>query len=290
MAAAPAEAAFPGHNGHLAFGLGSFFESTGPPFTSTEERAIQDSSGRTLRGCVRKTDQPDQGDCSIYYSSPAYSPDGARVVFDADRALGLMDADGKNFRLLSVGGEKADNPAFSPSGTQVVFARYPSNATAARSDLYVMRPSTGHMRRLTYHGGFAPVWSSRGTIAFTRAHNVYVVRSDGHGLRRITYRRGNSPAWSPHGTKLVFVRDGRLYIVGVDGRRLHVVGAGGAGTYPKPDTTAWSPDGRKLAFDSAESGISVIGTDGRGLHQVREDGSGAEGGFAYFQPDWQPVR
>ncbi len=286
-----AEAAFPGHNGSLAFARHSVSDQGASSSTDSTDDSIQDSSGRTLRGCSREPGRPDVGDCSVNYSDPAYSPGGSEIVFGGGSAFGLMDSAGGHFRKLSTGAGVSGSPAFSPHATQIVFTRYSSGQSSARADLYVMRVSTGHTRRLTQRGGDQPVWSSKGEIAFRRGRDLFVVNPSGRGLRRVTYRGGFSPAWSPYATKLLFVRGSLLYTVSADGRGLGQV----PGSYPSPSATAWSPDGQRIAFESGGSGLYTARADGRGCCKsgpFEEDTDAfSENGsiqIRYSAPDWQP--
>ncbi len=59
--------------------------------------------------------------------NPAFSPDGKSIVFvhskDGNVNIGMVDADGKNFRAVTsfVNGEQAFTPAWSPDGSHLVF-------------------------------------------------------------------------------------------------------------------------------------------------------------------------
>ncbi len=59
-----------------------------------------------------------------------------------------------------------------------------------------------------------------------------------------------SPRWSPDGTKIVFIREGDLYIMGADGSNplLIVAGGGSAFAVNSIKTPNWSPDGKFLFY------------------------------------------
>lgn len=295
-----AQAAFPGRNGRIAFGAGaSSGDAFTPPSSSRSlDTALPSGHGRhTLRGCTTVEGQPDRGDCSIDYDSPAWSPRGGALAFDAGTRLALIRGDGSGFRLLPRQTVDDGEPAWSPDGRQLVFS--------GAGDLYVMTLNTGSVRRLTFKGGRSPAWSERGRIAFVRgarkaepgfrpgAGDVYTVRASGRGLRRVTYHRGDDPAWSPHGSKLAFVRQRRfssfrLYVVRASGRGLKRIPTGqGADSPEKP---AWSPDGRWMAYESFDSGVWAQRFDGTGTRQVAAGAVSAESSVSAFAPDWQPLR
>lgn len=302
VAGAPAaQAAFPGANGQLAFESYSSSHNEGAQ-TDTSVVSIDVASPggggrRSLRTCMRATGIPDQGDCSIEYGSPAWSPRGSTLAFDAGARLGVMRGDGTGFYLLAQQTASDGEPAWSPNGTQLVFSG--AVAGEAQSDLYVLDLASGRSTRLTFRGGRSPAWSSSGRIAFTRGGradrsgtgDVYTVRPDGGGLRRITHLGGSDPAWSPYATKLAFIRKPprgavRLYVAGADGRGLRRLTTHGA---DDPGEPSWSPDGKQIAYTSFEGVVSVQRLDGTGLREVARGSYSSQGSVGGGSPDWQPV-
>lgn len=320
---AGAGAAFPGANGLLAY---SAFSSQVSELELTETviRSVDvvSSSGRgrhSLRACTQVLGEggaplePDRGDCSIEYRSPAWSPNGKRLAFDAGTRLAVMRSDGTDLRLLAQQSADDGEPAWSPDGRQLVFSGARGPDADSGTDLYILDLPSGARRQLTFRGGrdHSPAWSSRGRIAFTRggqplfpgldntfrpgSGNIYTVRPDARGLRQLTYRNGSAPAWSPHASKLIFVR-GRLehaafwryglFMVRADGTGLRRVTASNS-LYS--DDPSWSPDGKLIAFHRLDLGVWVQRIDGRGLRQVATRGIGATYNFDAVEPDWQPL-
>lgn len=192
-AGAPAgQAAFPGANGQIAVAAFSFSQSEGSPIERSArsiDAVAPDGSGRrSLRACNRVTGMPDRGDCSIEYRSPAWSPKGKSVAFEAGARLALMRSDGTSFRLLEQQTADDGDPAWSPNETQLVFTGLAGGS--GQSDLYVLDLLSARSTRLTFRGARSPAWSSDGRIAFTRGGrpdepgtgDVYTVRPDGSGL------------------------------------------------------------------------------------------------------------
>src|SRR5687768_3692617 len=104
--AAPAQSAFPGQNGRIAYDdIGNVY-SVNP-----------DGSGY-----MQLTADPDWG------WNPEWSPDGQRILFQSDRGgLGsqiyVMNADGTGQTRLTDPPGLAGGPAWSPDGQRVVFTR-----------------------------------------------------------------------------------------------------------------------------------------------------------------------
>lgn len=301
VGAPDARAAFPGTNGKVAFAAFSEREDEfGHAEASAQSIDVASLGGggrRSLRACARQLGMPDRGDCSIRYHSPAWSPRGTSLAFDAGDRLGVMRSDGTGFHLLEQQTARDGEPAWAPSGTQLVFSG--AEEQEARADLYVLELPSRRLTRLTYRGGRSPAWSSRGRIAFTRGGNpeqpgsgdLYTVRPDGGGLHRVTYHGGSDPTWSPLATKLAFIRQprsrsARLYVVGADGRGLRRLGTPGADT---PGQPSWSPDGREIAYTSFEGSVWTGRLDGSGSRRVAGGDFGRASRFGASAPDWQPV-
>jgi dipeptidyl aminopeptidase/acylaminoacyl peptidase len=186
-------------------------------------------------------------------SAAAWSPNGEafafnRSAFSPDSGLLVAQADGSETRVIANG----DHPTWSPDATRLAFDGHIGRG----SDVFVVGIDGGGARRLTYHGGLHPNWSSTDRIAFERRspfrrRGLYAVRSDGSGLRRLTWRADEFPDWSPDGRRLVFQRDytrrdgssgGDIALIRENDGKVRRITHGG-GEYP-----AWSPDGKRIAF------------------------------------------
>jgi Tol biopolymer transport system component len=188
--------------------------------------------------------------------TPAWSPDGARVLFASTRPgvtgrqLYVMAADGSDVRQLT---SMAGNPGFgtwSPDGQHIAFH-------ALRED-----------------GSF----------------DIWVMNADGTDMRRLTSTNNQMrPRWSPDGQRLVFVWHqhsagnlawGHVAVMNADGTGLTVLG-GPALQGLDPD---WSPDGRQIAFSTWEQvngalqgmmRLAIMNADGSGQRLLGPNTLGA---------------
>jgi Tol biopolymer transport system component len=115
--AAPADAAFPGRNGKIAYSHARDIWTVNPGGT----------------GAVQLTNDP------AHESTPEWSPDGKQIAFLSTRPdpdpggctfciweIDVMDADGTDVHAVVVGQHTYDSPtqpAWSPDGTRIAFAR-----------------------------------------------------------------------------------------------------------------------------------------------------------------------
>jgi TolB protein len=206
-----------------------------------------------------------------FANEPAWSHDGKRIAFVStrfgNRGILVMDANGKDVRLLtsSVGGDS--HPTWSPDGQRIAFTRGKTPA------LWVIGANGKGATRITDVAAAEsdPAWSPDGKwIAFVRVtantptRELWLVHPDGTSPRDLT-ALGHSvqgPAWSPDGERIAFASDARnghfsIDIVGVNGKGLTPLSTSSTDAF----SPAWSPDGRQIAFDRGGA-IVIASLDG----------------------------
>ena len=191
-----------------------------------------------------------------------------------DTELYTMNSDGSD-RVRLTSGQGDLDPAWSPDGTQIAFAR--TYHFCSRAEVFVMRADGSDLRRLTQSGiDRYPTWSPDSSqIAFVRAGEcndygpIVVMNADGSNPRTIESGRSTRPAWSPNGSQLAFEESYSIFLIDADGSNRSVIATPPSGTlYSDP---AWSPDGSTIAFtrwadcdvdDCYDVSIWVVSADG----------------------------
>lgn len=307
--AAPSPASFPGRDGRIAV---SYFDDPSGGVGPAREgigllRADGGASQRRadVTGCTRSRTRR----CPLGYASPAFSPDGRWIAFDAGRRIAIVRTDGTGRRLLPAAGRDAGNPTWSPGGGRVLFDSARSTTTTSVRDLYVVAASGRGPARRVLRDAANPSWSVRGLFAFERPGavasryraRVWVSRTSGARAHVVSRGVGHDPDFSPGGSRLVYqsLALGRLAVVDADGRGTRRLAAATDGA----SVPAWSPDGRRLAWSgynprpagnglvTTSKGIYVSSADGTRAHQIARDRSGPRGSYEFssYAPSWQPL-
>jgi TolB protein len=205
--------------------------------------------------------------------------------------LVLLDADGKNPRVLLAERDILLTPAWRPDGREILVTSY----RGGRPEIWSYRLADRAFRRLTgVQNAMGGVYAPDGAhVAFTASEggnsDVFVMKADGSGVRRLTSHPALdlSPAWSPDGRRLAFVSDRagtpQLYLMNADGtdvRRLTF-----QGNYNQ--TPQWSPRGDLLAFTARDErkvfDVFVIAPDSGRVDRVTQDQ-----GRTNEEPSWAP--
>ena len=270
----PAEAAFPGKNGRIAFAM---FPEVGDAEIHT---MLPDGSGP----------RPVTNN-STHDVRPAWSPDGTKLSFTRFEKIFVKDmGSGQVVRLTDNAGISSFNSAWSPSGARIAFD---SNRDGDQ-EIYAMDSSDGSgVKKLTDNRNHDvnPTWSPDGTrIAFERDYDIWVMNADGTNQKNLTNTVGSAseyePDWSPDGTKIAFEKWGGglattdIFSIDADGtdlRNLTKTPALGE------DYPAWSPNGRKLGFTEHDD-IWVMDADGTDRTNRTNTPRVTE-----YMGDWQPI-
>ena len=228
---------------------------------------------------------------------------------DGNSEIYRIGSDGTGLTRLTDNPAIDSDPAWSPDGARILFASNRGSPATDGSDIYVMNADGSNVSRLTNDGqSRAPAWSPDGnTIAFSSVRDgqfgIYVMRlGDPANATNIAHSAGyqTDPAWSPDGTRIAFTSDWRAYDFVFD---LYVAKIDGSGITPLLTgpffwadgwrfffQAAWSPDGHRIAVVTCEyawdncypsSTIDIADADGLNRRTLV-----SAGGFS--SPTWSP--
>ena len=215
-----------------------------------------------------------------------WSPDGRRILFIHDSALGtkpdyreqkgsesyhpielqVMDKDGRNRHLLRRLEPVIFSAVWSPDGKTLAFTgiteelmklAHPADEPV-RAGLFLLPASGQGEPRLLFRGAYTPAWSPDGKrLAFSveNPRGKWAIHvSDSDGSHDVTLTDpiliAGSPAWSPDGKLIAFDQfadQGRQQIFVMDANGYNVRQLTNSPKW-SCEHPSWSPDGKQIAF------------------------------------------
>ena len=224
--------------------------------------------------------------------APDWSPDGAKIAFDAYKghfggyapcAIWTARGDGSGWTRVTGWRDLCDtDPMWSPDGSWLAFGR---TDPPGERGLYVMRPDGTGVRLLakgTFLLGSARPWSPDGRlIAVTTilgyVFDIAVVDTDTGSVRYVANRptlQEYGPNWCPTGALIAFTAcepdsglgcDPEIWVMNADGTSARKIADGCC--------PAWSANGEQIAFEVGEdtdAEIWIINADGSGARKVAD--------------------
>lgn len=294
----PAEAAFPGKNGKIAYHRAFDSWAKTPSLSSPETKLLDDAAHLT------------------------YSPDGSRVAFMRDNEIYVANANGSGTpRNLTKSSLLDWHPAWSHDGTRIVFERRDSdnerhiwtmNADGTnKKSLTKMKLSTDSEKFEPTWGVSSPNWSAPlpgapdGKIVFWHQGWLWTMLANGSAKNELDYtcptENGGvcdtvvaDPTFSPDGSEIAANYYGDIFIVPSGGGPARTLLPGPSpedNKYPGSELDpAWSPDGNRIAFEHNGN----IGGSQYGIYWAKADGSSTQAmqltaKTGEVDPDWQPL-
>jgi|GEM_PF-4826852 len=238
-------------------------------------------------------------------STAKWSPTGGQIAFVLSEnypgrppyQIAVMNANGRNRKLLTSGLVRCYDPAWSPDGKQIVFVKASEYEGGSPNALFVINSDGAELKQLTPYAYYSyPSWSPDGNrIVFSNYHGLVTINSDGSGYQLLTENMTDyyylTPEWSHDGEYIAFsAMDNTssdafftIYVMRADGSDMRQL----TSTLADHRFPSWSTDNKKIIFESnfdsedvAIDHVYQINVDGTGLKRLIEMQS--------QRPDWRP--
>jgi Tol biopolymer transport system component len=298
---AAADAAYPGKNGKIYFDAGDPAQiySVNPDGTCLNQLTADAAAADAQVGI-----------------EPSVSGDGRTVVFTArtmrgdrilDSQIARMDADGRNARAITSGGDQqASAPAVARDGSRIAFRS--NTTTAPRTTGFFVMNGDGSGRTQITESQNAPregaiSWFPDGSRLLATFYTgefgpgggdqIWAMNPDGSGRTQLTTAGGADASASPDGSRIVFVRrsdaaeTASLVVANADGSGETIIQPAADHFFRSP---SFSPDGTKIVVpqipkrDGAYE-LIVMNADGSGRAPVVVPLSASDA----FTTDWGPA-
>jgi TolB protein len=219
-----------------------------------------------------------------------------RILFEENRRVYRVDADGEDVVVLTQPGGGTMSPTWAPDGRRLVY----SEQVGPVRRLVMVDVATGQheiVAPTTTAVNFAPAFSPDGrSLVFSRSDeegtHLYAYNLADHCcLQRLTAGRFSdnlSPTFSPDGRRIAFVstRAGapQIYAMSADGTEQELFAPFDYGVTGSSYAPEWSPDGLHLAFHRDVAGtyqIFVMDVASRTVRQLTSAGRNED-------PTWAP--
>jgi Tol biopolymer transport system component len=221
--------------------------------------------------------------------SPAWSPDGSRLLFVSNRSgdeeLYVARADGTGVtRLTSLRGRDL-TPAWSSDGQRIAWSRdgaiWTMSASGAGKRVLVPRAQQ-------WHEHFSPTWHAAQIVYSSTRTSAFDTELFRVPAKRLTFTQGSDgvladdsmPDFRRDGRRIVFTsnrdQQGEIYVMNADGS-----GQTRLTRRPGDDWAPdFSPDGKRIAFTQLSTrSIWLLNADGTGLRRLT----------AGEDADWRPA-